>query len=47
MIFLVQADSKHHLTKPYFDKYSLMTSKRLYSLCFRQALYYLVKRLAN
>jgi len=45
MTFLAQADSKHHLTKSYFDKYPLMTSKRLDYLCFIQALDYLGKRL--
>ena len=40
MTFLAQADSKHHLTKFYFDKYPLKTSKRLYYLCFIQAFYY-------
>ena len=34
MTFLAQADSKHHLTN--FDKYPLMTSKRLDYLCFLQ-----------
>jgi hypothetical protein len=34
MTFLAQADSKHHLTKSYLDKYPLMTSKRLDYLCF-------------
>lgn len=45
--FLAQADSKHHLTKFYFDKYPLMTSKRLDYLCFLQGLNYLGKRLTN
>lgn len=45
--FLAQADSKHHLTKSHFDKYSLMTSKRLYYLCFIQALDYMGKRLTG
>lgn len=31
---MVLADSKHYLTKSYLDKYYLMTSKRLYYLCF-------------
>jgi hypothetical protein len=47
MTFLAQADSKHHLTKSYFDKYPLMTSKRLDYLCFLQGLNYLGKRLTN
>lgn len=47
MTFLAQADSKHHLTKSYFDKYPLMTSKRLNYLCFLQGLNYLGKRLTD
>jgi len=47
MTFLAQADSKHYLTKVYFDKYLLMTSKRLDYLCFLQGLNYLGKRLTN
>jgi hypothetical protein len=45
--FFAQADSKHYLTKFYFDKYPLMTSKHLDYLCFVQALDYLSKRLIN
>ena len=45
MTFLAQADSKHHLTN--FDKYPLMTSKRLDYLCFLQGLNYLGKRLTD
>jgi hypothetical protein len=45
--FIAQADGKHHLTKSYFDKFPLMTSKHLDYLCFVQALNYLGKRLTN
>ena len=45
--FLVQADNKHYLTKSYFNKFPLMTSKRLDYLCFLQALNYLGKRLTD
>jgi hypothetical protein len=45
--FKVQATSKHYLTKLYFDKYPLMTTKRLNYLCYIQALYYLGKHLTN
>ena len=34
MSFLPQADSKHYLTKSYLEKFSLITRKRLYYLCF-------------
>jgi LAGLIDADG endonuclease len=47
MTFLAQANSKHYLTKSYFDKYPLMTSKRLDYLCFLQGLNYLDKRLTD
>jgi hypothetical protein len=47
MTFLAQSDSKHHLTKYYFDKYPLMTSKHLDYLCFLQGLNYLGKRLTD
>lgn len=47
MTFLAQANSKHYLTKSYFDKYPLMTSKRLDYLCFLQGLNYLGKRLTD
>jgi hypothetical protein len=47
MTFLAQADSKHYLTKYYFDKYPLMTSKYLNYLCFLQGLNYLGRRLTN
>ena len=47
MTFLAQADSKHHLTKTSFDKYPLMSSKRLDYLCFLQGLNYLGKRLTD
>lgn len=45
--FFAQENSKHYLIKFYFDKYPLMTSKRLDYLCFLQALDYLGKRLTN
>lgn len=41
MTFLAKVDSKHHLAKFYFDKYPIMTSKRLDYLCFLQPLGYL------
>lgn len=47
MTFLAQANNKHYLTKSYFDKYPLMTSKRLDYLCFLQGLNYLNKRLTD
>jgi hypothetical protein len=47
MTFLAQADNKHHLTKSYFHKYPLMTSKHLDYLCFIQGLDYIGKRLTN
>lgn len=47
MTFLAQADSKYNLTKSYFDKYPLMTSKYLNYLCFLQGLNYLGKRLTD
>lgn len=47
MAFVVQANDKHYLTKEYFDKYPLMTSKYLDYLCFLQGQFYLGKRLTN
>ena len=47
MSFLAQPDSKHYITKSYFDKFPLMTSKRLDYLCFIQGLNYLGKRLTD
>jgi len=47
MTFLAQADSKHYLTRSYFDNYPLMTSKYLDYLCFLQGLNYLGKRLTD
>jgi len=47
MTFMAQADSKHYLTKSYFDKYPLMTSKHLDYLCFLEGLNYLGKRLTS
>jgi len=45
--FKVQNTSKHYLTKLYFNKYPLMTSKRLNYLCYLQVLDYLSKHLTN
>jgi len=45
--FLVQADNKHYLTKSYFDKYPLMSSKHLNYLSFLQGLNYIGKRLTD
>jgi len=47
MRFLVQADNRHHITKNYFDKYPLMTSKYLDYLSYLHGLNYLGKRLTN
>jgi hypothetical protein len=47
IILRVSANSKHHLTKSYFYKYPLMTSKRLNYLCFIEGLDYLGRRLTN
>lgn len=47
MTFLVQANSKHYLTKAYFNMYPLMTSKWLNYLCFLQGLDYLGKPLTD
>lgn len=47
MTFCAQANSKHYLTKSYFDKYPLMSSKQLNYLCFIKGLNYLGKRLTN
>jgi len=45
--FLAQSDSKHFLTKYYFDNYPLMTSKHLNYLSFLQGLNFLGKRLTD
>jgi hypothetical protein len=45
--FKIQGTGKHYLTKLYFDKYPLMTSKRYNYLCYLQALDYLGKHLTN
>jgi len=47
MTFCAGADSKHYITKNYFDEYPLMTSKRHNYLCFLHGLDYLGKRLTN
>jgi hypothetical protein len=47
MTISVGANNKHHLIKSYFDKYPLMTSKRLNYLCFLQGLDYLGRRLTD
>jgi hypothetical protein len=47
MVFRVSANSKHYLTKFYFDKFPLMTSKRHNYLCFLEGLYYLGKGLTD
>lgn len=47
MTFLVQANSKHNLTKSYFDKYPLMSSKYLDYLCYLQGLGYLGRHLTE
>jgi hypothetical protein len=45
MTFSAGANSKHYLTKAYFNKYPLMTSKYLNYLCFLEGLNYLGKPL--
>jgi hypothetical protein len=45
--FVAGTDNKHYITKEYFNKYPLMTSKHLDYLCFLQGLEYLGKRLTN
>ena len=47
MVFHASANSKHYLTKLYFDKYPLMTSKRHNYLCFLEGLNYLGKHLTD
>jgi len=47
MIFFAGANKKHHITKLYFDKYCLMTSKQLNYLCFSLRLDYLGKSLTD
>ena len=44
---MAQADSKHNMITSYFDKYPLMTSKRLDYLSFVKGLSYLSKRLTK
>jgi len=39
MVFVVNSNNKHYLTKSYFAKYPLMTSKHLDYLCFIKDLY--------
>jgi hypothetical protein len=43
--FVVSANNKHYLTKTYFDKYPLMSSKYIDYLCYLEGLNYLGKRL--
>lgn len=45
--FKVQATSKHYLTKDYFDRYPLMTSKRLNYLSYSEGLNFLGRSLTN
>src|SRR5258708_28180543 len=45
MKFIARANCRHHITKYYFDKYPLMSSKRLNYLSFLQGLNYLGKPL--
>jgi hypothetical protein len=45
--FQVQSNNKHYITKNYFDKYPLMSSKYLNYLDFIKGLDYLGKRLTN
>ncbi len=45
--FLAQPDSKYNLITSYFDKYPLMTTKRLDYLSFVKKLNYLAKRLTK
>jgi len=47
MVFIAGANNKHYLTKSYFSKYPLMTSKHLDYLCFLQGLEFLGKRLTD
>jgi hypothetical protein len=47
LTFLAQADNKHDLTKSYFDKFPLMSSKYLDYLCFLKGQNYLGKRLTD
>jgi len=47
IVFVVQANSKHHLVKSYFDKFPLMSSKYLDYLCYLQRLDYLGKHLTS
>lgn len=45
LVFVVQANNKHHLIKSYFNKFSLMSSKHLEYLSYLKALNYLSKSL--
>jgi len=47
IIFFAGTNSKHYLTREYFTKYPLMTSKYLDYLCFIQGLEYLGKHLTE
>jgi len=47
IVFVVQANSKHHLVKSYFEKFPLMSSKYLNYLCYLKGLDYLGRRLTD
>ena len=47
IIVRLSGNNKHHLTKSYFDKYPLVTSKRYNYLSFLQELSYLDRRLTD
>jgi len=47
MAFVSTANNKHYLTRSYFVKYPLMSSKHLDYLCFLKGLDYLGKRLTD
>ncbi len=47
LVFVAGANNKHYLTRSYFAKYPLMTSKHLDYLCFLQGLDYLGRRLTT
>jgi len=47
IVFVAQANNKHHLVKSYFKKFPLMSSKYLNYLCFLQGLNFLGRRLTD